>query len=167
MRRVALLVDVQNLYYTARQAFACHVNYPKLWQAMVGEDDVAMARAYAIDRGDERQRRFQGILRDIGFEVCLKPYIQRRDGSSKGDWDVGIALDAVEVAPDVDRIVLASGDGDFALLAQRLRERHGCRVEVFGVRMLTAEALIQAANHFTAIEGDLLLRPAGGAGEPH
>ncbi|RKR02433.1 uncharacterized LabA/DUF88 family protein [Kushneria sinocarnis] len=166
MSRVALLVDIQNLYYTARQAFGCHVSYPNLWRAMAGNDDVVMARAYAIDRGDERQRRFQDILRETGFEVCLKPYIQRRDGSSKGDWDVGIALDAVEAAAQVDRVVLASGDGDFDLLVKRLRERHACRVDVFGVRALSADTLIRAADRFTAIEGELLLRPASQQGTP-
>ena len=155
--RVALLVDVQNVYYTTRQAFGRHFNYHAFWARFAAGREVVMANAYAIDRGDPRQRQFQEILRGIGFAVKLKPFIQRSDGSAKGDWDVGIALDAMEAAPLVDRVVLASGDGDFDLLAERLRERHGVAVEVVGVERLTAESLIRAASRFVPIEDELLL----------
>ncbi|MDX1465470.1 MAG: NYN domain-containing protein [Halomonas sp.] len=155
--RVALLVDVQNVYYTTRQAFGRHFNYHAFWARFAAGREVVMANAYAIDRGDPRQRQFQEILRGIGFSVKLKPFIQRSDGSAKGDWDVGIALDAMEAAPLVDRVVLVSGDGDFDLLAERLRERHGVAVEVVGVERLTAESLIRAASRFVPIEDELLL----------
>ncbi|MFG6158240.1 NYN domain-containing protein [Halomonas sp. 1390] len=155
--RVALLVDVQNVYYTTRQAFGRHFNYHAFWARFAAGREVVMANAYAIDRGDPKQRQFQDILRGIGFAVKLKPFIQRSDGSAKGDWDVGIALDAMEAAPLVDRVVLVSGDGDFDLLAERLRERHGVAVEVVGVERLTAESLIRAASRFVPIEGELLL----------
>ena len=85
--RVVLLADVQNIYYTARQAYGCHVNYKQLWDRVTANRLVVAAFAYAIDRHDEKQSRFQQILRDIGFEVKLKPFIQRADGSAKGDWD--------------------------------------------------------------------------------
>ncbi|APE31953.1 nuclease [Halomonas aestuarii] len=155
--RVALLVDVQNVYYTTRQAFGRHFNYHAFWASFAAGREVCVANAYAIDRGDPKQRQFQDILRGIGFEVKLKPYIQRSDGSAKGDWDVGIALDAMEAAPLVDRVVLVSGDGDFDLLVERMRERHGVTVEVVGVERLTADSLIRAASHFVPIEGELLL----------
>jgi len=85
---------------------------------------VVKATAFAIDRGDEKQRQFQNILRAIGFEVKLRPFIQRNDGSAKGDWDVGITLDVLEFAPLADVVVLASGDGDFDLLVRKIREKH-------------------------------------------
>ncbi|HAD45853.1 MAG TPA: nuclease, partial [Alcanivorax sp.] len=84
-------------------------------------------------------------------------FLQRADGSAKGDWDVGITIDIMEQAPSVDRVVLASGDGDFAILADHIRARHGCQVEVYGVAPLTAAALMRAADDFIPIEGDLLL----------
>ena len=155
--RVAVFVDVQNVYYTTRQAYGRHFDYHAFWARLVALGEVVIANAYAVDRGDSRQRQFQDILRGIGFTVKLKPFIQRRDGSAKGDWDVGIALDAIEAAADVDRVVLVSGDGDFDLLASRMRERHGVRVDVYGVPALTADTLIQAATTFVPIEGGLLM----------
>ncbi|MBB3232536.1 NYN domain-containing protein [Halomonas stenophila] len=160
MPKALILLDVQNLYYTSRQAYRRNVDYNALWARASAGRRVVKAIAYAIDRGDEKQRQFQNILRAIGFEVKLKPFIQRADGSAKGDWDVGITLDAMEYAGDVDVVVLASGDGDFALLADRLRERFGVAVEVYGVPALTADALIQSASRFVPIEGDLLLGQA-------
>jgi uncharacterized LabA/DUF88 family protein len=118
---------------------------------------VVKATAFAIDREDEKQRQFQNILREIGFEVKLKPYIRRADGSSKGDWDVGITLDVLDCAPHADVVVLASGDGDFDLLVQKIREQHRVSVEVYGVAELTARSLIQAASKFFPISDRLLL----------
>jgi uncharacterized LabA/DUF88 family protein len=157
MNKVAIFVDVQNIFYTVKESFGCHFNYTAFWQQVTRDRQVVKAFAYAIDRGDLKQMRFQEILTSIGFEVKLKPFIQRRDGSAKGDWDVGITLDMVEYASEVDVAVLASGDGDFDLVAAKLRERYDVRVEVFGARKLTAASLIQAATEFIPIEGDLLL----------
>ena len=157
MKTVALFVDVQNIYYTTRQAYQKNFDYNKLWKKVTDQRKVEAAYAYATDRGDEKQRQFQNILRGIGFEVKLKPYLQRRDGTSKGDWDVGITIDILDVAPRVDVVTLLSGDGDFALLAQTIIERHGVEVEVYGVPALTSNSLIGAVNLFTPIEGSFLL----------
>ncbi|MBN7824201.1 LabA-like NYN domain-containing protein [Bowmanella dokdonensis] len=157
MQRVALFVDVQNVYYTTRQAFGRSFDYNRFWQQATRDREVVAAFAYAIDRGDEKQRQFQNILRAIGFEVKLKPYIQRKDGSAKGDWDVGIALDVMELAEQVEAIVLVSGDGDFDLLAQRTLQRFGIRFEVYGVESLTARSLMDSASVFMPIEDKLLL----------
>ncbi|HSX71920.1 MAG TPA: NYN domain-containing protein [Pseudomonas sp.] len=158
MKRIALFADVQNLYYTVRQAHGCHFHYAELWRQVTALGEIVEARAYAIDRGDAKQRQFQQILRDLGFEVMLKPYIQRSDGSAKGDWDVGIALDLIEAAERVDEVVLASGDGDFDLLLQRARDRHGVSCTVYGVEGLTAQSLIRAADRFVPVAGALLLK---------
>ncbi len=116
------------------------------------------AIASAIDRGDEKQKQFQNILKGIGFELKLKPFIQRSDGSAKGDWDVGITLDVMEYAKKSDVVVLASGDGDFDLLINKIRSDFGVSVEVYGVAQLTAASLIKAASKFVSIEDDLLLK---------
>ncbi|MCM5704023.1 NYN domain-containing protein [Larsenimonas salina] len=158
MTRVAVFVDTQNVYYTAREAYGKHVDYRRLWAQVTGGREVLTARCYAIDKGDARQREFQAILRSIGFDVRLKPFIQRADGSAKGDWDVGITLDAIEFAGQADVIVLVSGDGDFDLLAQRIRDVYGKCVEVYGVPQLTAASLMQAATRFIPIEGALLIK---------
>jgi len=157
MEKISILVDVQNVYYTTKQAYARNFDYNKFWAKATQNRKVVKAVAYAIDRGDQKQKQFQNILKAIGFEVKLKPYIQRSDGSAKGDWDVGIALDAMEYADQSDTTILVSGDGDFDLLADRLKLKKGSSVEVYGVKMLTAASLINSADIFIPIESDLLI----------
>jgi len=157
MDRVAVFVDVQNVYYTVKQSHGCHFDYRAFWAQVTSGREVVRAFAYAIDRGDPKQIQFQQILHGIGFEVKLKPFIQRSDGSAKGDWDVGITIDMLEFAAEIDVAVLASGDGDFDLVVSKLRDAHGVEVEVYGERKLTAATLIQAATRFVPIEGSLLL----------
>ena len=158
MERVVILVDVQNIYHTTRQSFAAGFDYNAFWAEAAGGRQVVKAIAYATDRGDEKQRQFQNILRAIGFEVKLKPYVQRGDGSRKGDWDVGITVDAMELAGLTDTLVLASGDGDFGILVERIQQLHAVQVEVFGVEEFTAFALIRAATQFWPINDKLLLK---------
>ncbi len=158
MKKVAIFVDVQNVYYTARQTFGKNFDYNKFWQLATDDRKVVKAVAYAIDRGDPKQQEFQNILRAIGFEIKLKPFIQRADGSAKGDWDVGITIDVMEYADQADVIVLVSGDGDFDLLARKVRDEKDKRVEVYGVAKLTAKSLINAASEYIPIEKSLLLR---------
>jgi len=98
MKKIAIFADVQNIYYTTRQAYQRQFNYRRLWQRVSKQGEIVEAVAYAIDRGDSRQQAFQSALRDIGYEVKLKPFIQRMDGSAKGDWDVGITIDIMEKA---------------------------------------------------------------------
>lgn len=158
MKKVGLFVDIQNVYYTAREAHRAHFDYSAFWSVATANREVVTAIGYAIDRGNPKQMGFQQILRDIGFEIKLKPFIQRRDGSSKGDWDVGITIDLLEYAPELDVVVLVSGDGDFDLVVKRIRQKHKVNVEVYGVPQLTASSLVAAADHFIPIEGELLLR---------
>lgn len=158
LQKVAVFVDVQNIYYTTKQAFDSHFDYRAFWKEVTADREVVKATAFAIASKDEKQQQFQNILRTIGFEVKLKPFIQRADGSAKGDWDVGITLDAMDQASNADVVVLASGDGDFDLLVQALRTRYGVSVEVYGVAKLTARSLIDAASRFVAINDPLLLR---------
>jgi len=158
MEKVIIFVDVQNIYYTTKQFHNCHFNYNAFWSKATSNREVVKAIAYAIDRGDEKQKQFQNILRGIGFEIKLKPFIQRKDGSAKGDWDVGITLDVMEYAKKSDVVVLASGDGDFDLLVNKIRSDFGVSVEVYGVAQLTAASLIKAASKFVSIENDLLLK---------
>ena len=158
MQKVVVFVDVQNIYYTTKQIYNCHFDYNAFWAKATSNREVVKAFAYAIDRGDKKQNQFQNILRGIGFELKLKPFIQRRDGSAKGDWDVGITLDVMEYAKNSDVVVLASGDGDFDLLVNMVRKNFGVKVEVYGVAQLTAASLINSASEFISIEGDLLLK---------
>ncbi len=162
MESVVILVDVQNIYYTTKQAHRCNFDYNAFWKKVTSERQVVKAIAYAIDRGDEKQRQFQNILRAIGFEVKLKPFIQRADGTAKGDWDVGITLDAMEYAKKSDIVVLASGDGDFDLLVNKIHRDYDTQVEVYGVSKYTSLSLVNAAAKFIPIESDSLLKHDAG-----
>ena len=157
MEKIGLFVDVQNIYYTTRHAHGRQFNYRVLWQTLAKQGDITLALAYATDRGDESQKKFQTALRHIGFTVKLKPYIQRADGSAKGDWDVGITIDMLLNASALDRIFLLSGDGDFDLLVETVRKRHNIPVEVYGVPVLTADSLKRAASSFHPIAEPLLI----------
>ncbi|MEZ8294415.1 NYN domain-containing protein [Vibrio splendidus] len=157
MENIAILVDVQNVYYTTRDKYRSNFDYNQFWYVATEGRNVVEANAYAISSQDPKQRQFHHILRGVGFNVKLKAFIQRRDGSAKGDWDVGIALDAIELAETVDTIVLVSGDGDFEILVERIKERFGKPVEVYGVPGLTAQNLIDSASKFVPIEKDFLL----------
>tara|TARA_R110002110_G_scaffold415856_3_gene658436 strand:- start:16712 stop:17194 length:483 start_codon:yes stop_codon:yes gene_type:complete len=157
MKKIAIFVDVQNIYYTVKQNFNCHFDYLKFWQQIASRGQIVQAYAYAIDRQDKKQMQFQQALTDIGFEIKLKPYIQRRDGSAKGDWDVGITIDILDVAPSVDIVILASGDGDFDLLLNKIKLAHNVCAEVYGVPGLTAESLIRASTFYHPIDKQLLI----------
>jgi len=154
---IAIFVDVQNIYYTTRDHYQRQFNYRKLWERISCQGDIVSAIAYAIHRIDDKQHKFQSALKHIGFQVKLKPYIQRADGSAKGDWDVGITIDVMEIAKEVDKVILLSGDGDFSMLLDKVKSSYNVSTEVYGVKSLTANSLIAAATRFHAIDVSLLL----------
>lgn len=157
MKRIAIFADIQNIYYTTRDAYGRQFNYRKLWEKISADGRIISATAYAIDRNDDRQLKFQDALKHIGFTVKLKPYIQRSDGSAKGDWDVGITIDVLDAARHVDTVVILSGDGDFDLLLEKIQKDFKVSAEVYGVPGLTADSVIKAASRYHPIEADLLL----------
>ena len=155
--KIGVFVDVQNIYYTTRDAFKRSFDYRQFWQYLSAQGDVVVANAYAIASNNDGQRKFQDALRHIGFDVKLKPYIQREDGSAKGDWDVGITIDIMEEAECGDVVVLGSGDGDFELLMNKIKDKYGVKTKVYGVENLTANNLIRTVDEFVAISEHLLV----------
>ena len=118
---------------------------------------IMTAVAYATERNDESQRKFQTALRHIGFSVKLKPYIQRADGSAKGDWDVGITIDMLQSVADLDRMFLLSGDGDFDLLIRTLKNDYGSSgrsiwCSRFNSGFAAARRLELSFNHRVAVD---------------
>ena len=158
-KKIAIFVDVQNIYYTTRDAYQRQFNYRLLWQELMAQGDIILANAYAIQRSDDQQHKFQKALKHIGFNVKLKPFIQRSDGSAKGDWDVGITIDVMAAAANknIDTVVLLSGDGDFDLLLNHIKTEYDVKTVVYGVPNLTANSLINAADEYNKIEQSLLL----------
>ena len=148
---------MQNIYYTTRDTYGRSFNYRALWQILSRKGDIVLANAYATDGGDKSQGKFQSALRHIGFNIRLKPYIKRVDGSAKGDWDVGITVDVMQNCLALDRIFLLSGDGDFDLLVEVVQAEYEVPVEVYGVPALTADALKRVASCFHPITESLLL----------
>lgn len=157
MKKIAIFVDVQNIYYTTRDAYGRQFNYRKFWKKISAQGEIISATAYATHRGDDKQIKFQDALKHIGFSVKLKPYIQRSDGSAKGDWDVGITIDILEAAKKVNTVILLSGDGDFDLLLEKIKNDHAICAEVYGVPALTANSLIDAASVYYPVKEDLLI----------
>lgn len=158
MEKIAIFVDVQNIYYTVKDGLSGQFDYNRFWAKVVNENvNLVKSFAYAIDRSDQKQIQFQNILRGIGFNVKLRPYISRKDGSAKGDWDVGITIDMLETALSVDRLILLSGDGDFDLLVDKLISM-GKTVDVYGVPLLTADSLVKSASRFVPIDQSFLVQ---------
>ncbi|MBI4139761.1 NYN domain-containing protein [Candidatus Woesearchaeota archaeon] len=147
-QRVAVFVDVQNLYYTARNIYGKHVNYSTLLRKAVDGRILVRALSYVIRTEEVDKEAFFEAIANIGFEIKSKDLQIFGGGAKKGDWDVGLAVDAIQLAPKVDTIILASGDGDYVPLVEHLQKAMGCRVEVMSFGKSTSAKLIEAADHF-------------------
>jgi uncharacterized LabA/DUF88 family protein len=154
--KTAIFVDIQNIYYTTKEHYNLNFNYKFFIEFISQNHEIIKAIAYAINKNDPKQKQFQRTLESFGFEVKLKPFIKRGDGSAKGDWDVGITIDILEYAPVCEKIILLSGDGDFDLLIKKIIDKYGVIVEVFGVKELTSDSLINSASIFTPISRSFL-----------
>ncbi|MFB6073704.1 MAG: NYN domain-containing protein [Haloarculaceae archaeon] len=146
-QRVAVQADAQNLYHTARSLHSRNIDYQALLEDAVADRRLTRAIAYVIRADAPEEESFFEALADIGFETREKEIKTFGDGSKKADWDVGMSLDAVSLAPHVDTVVLCTGDGDFARLCRYLRHE-GVRVETMGFEESTAEELVEAADAF-------------------
>ncbi len=147
-QRVAVLVDVQNVYYSARHIHGGRVHYKKLLEEAVDGRQLVRAIAYIVQTPEADQSTFREMLDHEGFEIKVKEVRVRSDGSMKADWDMGIAIDAISMADKLDVIVLVSGDGDFVDMVNLLKSR-GVFVEVYSFEKSTNTDLIKVANrHF-------------------
>jgi uncharacterized LabA/DUF88 family protein len=152
-QRVAVLADSQNLYHTAQSLYSRNIDYAALLEKAVSDRTLTRALAYVVKADAPEEESFFDALVDIGFETQIKEIRTFGDGSKKADWDVGMSLDAVSLAPHVDTVVLCTGDGDFARLCRYL-EHEGVRVEVICFGESTADDLIDAAHDFTDMSAD-------------
>ena len=152
-QRVAVLVDAQNLYHSAQSIYSRNIDYVALLDGAVGRRQLTRAIAYVIRADAPDEERFFDALTNIGFETKIKDIKTFTDGSKKADWDVGMSLDAVSLAPHLDTIVLCTGDGDFARLCTHLRHE-GVRVEAMAFQESAAEELVSAVDGFTDLSSD-------------
>jgi uncharacterized LabA/DUF88 family protein len=165
-QRVAVLVDVQNMFYSAKHQYRAKLNFAKLLDGAVQGRQLIRAIAYIVQTPDIDQTNFINMLQQTGYEVKSKRLRLRPDGTAKGDWDMGMAIDAISLADRLDSLVLVSGDGDFVDLVNMLKGR-GVRVEVLSFPYSTAEELRQAATFFTPIGPDMLLAGSHFQGSAH
>jgi uncharacterized LabA/DUF88 family protein len=155
-QRIAVFVDVQNMYYSAKNLFGRKVNFSMLLKKAVGQRKLVRAIAYAIKADIADEQNFRDALFNMGYEVKTKDLQIFEGGHKKGDWDVGIAMDTIRLASKVDTIVLVSGDGDFAELLVYLKGL-GCRVEVIGFEKTTSARLIEVCDDYSSIDKRMLL----------
>ncbi len=156
-QRCAILVDVQNMFYSAKHQYGGKINFDHLLEATSRRRKVVRAIAYAVKTPEIDQEKFLQLLYELGFEVEMKDLKIRADGTAKGDWDMGIAIDAISLVEKVDCIVLVSGDGDYVPLVEHLKAR-GCRVEVFSFKPNTAAELIEAATEYFKMDEKFVFR---------
>ena len=154
--RVGVFVDVQNMFYAAKDRYARRLDYIKLLDLIVGPRNLVAAYAYVVQIPEINQAGFLSLLEHNGYTIKSKDLRMRGDGSAKGDWDVGIAIDIVSMLDALDIVVLASGDGDFCALAELIK-RHSKRIEVAAFEHNTSMDLQRIADQFFPIGDEMLI----------
>jgi uncharacterized LabA/DUF88 family protein len=148
-QRVGVLVDIQNLYYSAKALYGKKVNFQKILEEAVGERKLIRAIAYGIKTIEGQEEKFFEALGKQGFEVKTKDLQIFPGGAKKGDWDVGIAVDAIKLSKSLDAIVLISGDGDYVPLVEYIQSTTGCRMEGMAFAGSTSGKLVESLDKFT------------------
>jgi len=150
-QRVGVFMDVQNLYHSARNLYQTRVDFGQVLRTAAGDRKLIRAFAYVIRTKTGEERSFFDALTGLGIETRVKDLKEFFGGAKKADWDVGLAVDAIRSAPNLDVIVLISGDGDFVPLVEYLKNR-GKRVEVIAFEKTAARELIEIADEFINLE---------------
>lgn len=151
-QRIAVFVDVQNMYHSAKNLFNSNVNFANLLQDVVGERQLIRAIAYVVRAEGPKEQAFFDALEKSGFELKVKDIQTFAGGAKKADWDVGMAIDALTIAKHVDVVILVTGDGDFTPLVSYLQNNEGNLVEVAAFGRSTSARLIEWADKFLDIE---------------
>ncbi len=156
-QRVGVFVDVQNMYYSARNIHKAKVNFNTLLKEAVRGRQLIRAIAYVIKADVKDEVNFFDALKNFGYEVKAKDLQVFFGGAKKGDWDIGIAMDTIELAPKLDAIVLVSGDGDFVPLVKHLKHALGCYVEIMAFGKTCSQKLVEETDNFIDIEQNVQL----------
>ncbi len=153
-QRIGVFVDVQNMYYSAKNLYNAKVNFANILKDAVGNGSLIRAIAYVIKADIKEEKNFFDALINIGYEIKSKDLQTFAGGAKKGDWDIGIAMDMIELAPKLDTMVLVSGDGDFVDLIQHLKRAMGCRVEVMAFGKSSSGKLREEVDMFTDLDSN-------------
>ncbi len=146
-QRIEVLIDVQNLYHSARNLHNARVNFAEVLKQGISGRKLIRAFAYVVRTKTGEEKPFFDALTSLGIETRVRDLQEFYDGQKKADWDVGIVIDAIRTSPSVDVVVLCSGDGDFIPLVEYLKNQ-GKRVEVMAFARTTSTALKEAADEF-------------------
>lgn len=147
-QRVGIFIDTQNLYHGAKNLYRSKVNFNNIVYDALKDRNLIRAIAYVINTDSQEEQNFFDALGKMGIEAKIKDIQIFSSGSKKADWDVGLAIDAIRLAPKLDVIIIASGDGDFVHLIQYLQGTFGCRVEVMGFGQSASSMIKEFADEF-------------------
>lgn len=152
-QRVGVFIDVQNMYYSAKNLYNAKVNFGNILETAVGNRKLIRAIAYVVKTKTGEEKVFFEALEKLGLETREKE-LMVYDGAKKADWDVGICIDSIALAERLDVIVIVSGDGDFIPLVQYLKMNKGCRVESIAFRETTSTKLVETVDNFVDLSHD-------------
>lgn len=147
-QRVGIFIDTQNLYHSAKKLYGANTNFGQILKDGVANRALIRAIAYVITTESGEEKGFFEALEKLGIETKTKDLQIFFGGAKKGDWDVGMAVDAIKAAPKLDAVILASGDGDFVPLVRFLQENKGCQVEVMAFGKSASARLREEADDF-------------------
>ncbi len=150
-QRVGVLIDVQNLYHSAKNLYNSRVNFGEILKIAISDRNLIRAFAYVVRTKTGEEKPFFEALTKLGIETRVKDLQEFYGGQKKADWDVGIVIDAIRIAPSVDVLVIISGDGDFISLVEYLKNQ-GKRVEVIAFGRSTSGQLKEIADEFIDLE---------------
>ncbi len=167
-QRVGVFIDVQNMYYSAKNLFGAKVNFGNILKEACAGRKLIRAIAYVVSTESKDEQPFFDALYNLGIETKDKPLQIFYGGEKKADWDVGIAIDIIRLAPTLDAVVVVSGDGDFVPLIEYVRINQGRQAEVMAFGETTSSKLIEAVDDFTDLsqeKGKFLISSAGVRGK--
>lgn len=152
-QRVGIFIDVQNMYYSAKNLYNCRVNFGQVVERAVAGRQLVRAIAYVVRAGAPEEQGFFDALTKLGIETKEREVQVFLGGAKKADWDVGMVVDAIRLAPKLDVVVLVSGDGDFVPLIEYLKHL-GVQTEAMAFRESTSSKLVEAVDDFTDLSKD-------------
>jgi len=152
-QRVGVFVDVQNMYYSAKNLYNAKVNFGKILEDAQAGRQLIRAIAYVVKAEEPLEQTFFDALEKAGYEVKVKDIQIFPGGVKKADWDVGVAIDMIRLSNRLDVMVLISGDGDYVPVVEYLRNQ-GHRVEVMGFGRSTSNKLVSSTDEFIDMDTD-------------
>jgi uncharacterized LabA/DUF88 family protein len=153
-QRVGIFIDTQNLYHSGKNLYKAKVNFGQIVKDGLAGRALIRAIAYVVKTETGEEKNFFEALEKLGIETKTKDLQVFAGGAKKGDWDVGIAVDAIKLAPKLDTVILVSGDGDFVPLVEYLQMNEGCQVEVISFGKSSSSRLIEKADDFLDLDSD-------------